>query len=68
MSGDSKGRRGEEEVAFLEWSRPSVEQSRVLQCCWPRGAAGSGREDGGVTGEGRGFWRCRLRWGPLGLT
>lgn len=59
---------GEEEVAFLDWSRPVVDQSLVLQCCWPRGAAGSGREGVGVVRGGRGFWGHRLRQGHLGLT
>lgn len=50
VSGDSRRGKGEE-VAFLEWSRAFVEQSPVLQCCWPQGAAGSGREEVGVMGE-----------------
>lgn len=57
MSGDSRRRRrGEEEVAFPEWSRLFVEQSRALQYCWPQGAAGrgSGREDWGVGWEREG--------------
>lgn len=58
----------EEEVAFLEWSKPFVEQSRVLQYCWPQGAAGSGREDVGVMRGKRGVWGHRLRQGHLGLT
>lgn len=68
VSGDSRRWGGGEEVAFLEWSRPFVEQSRVLQCTWPQGAAGSGREDVGVMRGRGGFWGHRLRQGHLGLT
>lgn len=67
VSGDSR-RRGEEEVAFLEWSRPFVEQSLVLQYCWPQGAAGSGKEDVGVVRGGRGLGGHSLRQGHLDLT
>lgn len=63
MSGDSKRGKGEEEVAFLEWSRPFVEQSRVLQYCWPQGAAGSGGEDGAADGRGKGFLEIQAQIG-----